>query len=238
MAPSATAAAAPAGMPAGPDASAAPRTVPATPGFGPISAAFLKATAASRTQGSPLVLEPTLLAIASFLGVFDALGSSVLTQLVATDFRWKLSAVRTAGARLKTTTAGSLVSAERKRPPGMFAASGADGLRWAHRVLRFVDALVAGLLSDPRAQPVAAATAAYRSTIGRRHGKVATALFEKGLALLPGRDVFVANLLAVPAAQRPPGKGHFAEVDEAMRKFREAAAPHVREFDLLFPGEE
>lgn len=209
-------------------------------GFGAISAGFDDAQHQSEAAGVALsggdaLAEPELRAVLRFLMIFDALGSAALTTLVGADFRSKAAAVRGALKRERTETVRGLVEAERKRPPRpLWDAAGSEGLRWARRILMFVDALVGRLLTDERMELRQAACEAYRMTLAKNHVAITRTIFENALALLPDRKVFLCNLFGV----EDPSPPQLAESLAAMHHFRASAKPHIDMFNSVFAEED
>lgn len=208
-------------------------------GFGAIAGGFDEARAASDAEGiyvtdGDVLAEPLLRAVLGFLAVFDALGSAVLTRVVGSDFRSKASSARSALSRENVSSVRGMVEAEMKRAPGIFDSSGTEALRWARRVILFVDALVKHLLSDVKAELRTAATEAYRTTLALNHPSITQSIFENALALLPDRAVFLDNLYDAAASDPVDPVRRAADSILTMRAFRAAVHPHIVALDSIF----
>lgn len=177
-----------------------------------------------------LDIEPLLAAVSTFLIIFDALGSVVITELVRKDFGWKMGALRAAVVRLKAVSSRDVVRREVAAPPRMFDASGIEALQWVNRILQFVDGLVARMISDPALELKDACTESYRATLATRHPKITRSIFEKALSLVPSRARFFANISHVDIASEQDLRRNLAGMDE----FRLAVAPHIGALTTMF----
>lgn len=181
-----------------------------------------------------IAIDKFVAAITAFLGIFDALGSTVITDIVRKDFRWKINGLEKASKRLRAESVRDLVRKELKSPPRFWAPSGIESLLWAHRILRFVEHLVDYLVEDPNLELHDACVKAYRATLAPRHPHMTRIIFEKALHLVPPRSKFIANLSQHDA----PTDDDRALCLVGMKDFLRSTRPVIEALRTLFDMEE
>lgn len=181
-----------------------------------------------------IAIDKFIASITSFLNIFDALGSNVITDIVRKDFRWKMNGLRNSARRLRAESVRQVVRNELKSPPRFWAPSGIESLLWSHRILRFVDTLVEALACDATLELREACVKAYRATLAVRHPQMTRLIFEKALNLVPPRAQFNANLMKIKA----PSEADRALCLVGMKEFLRCTRPVIEALGTLFDMEE
>lgn len=173
-------------------------------------------------------------AISTFLTIFDALGSPIITEIVRRDFRAKTNALRNSARRLRAQTLRQLVVNELKSPPRFWAPSGIQSLLWSNRILHFIQRLVQLLVDDAQCELKDACISAYRETLALRHPHMTKVIFERALQLVPPRKQFLTNLCE---------SEHLSDDDAklclvGMKDFLNATRPHTTALATLIEMEQ
>lgn len=207
--------------------------------FSDINKAFLQAADDSEARNwcfhkGDIAIDQFLTSITGFLTIFDALGSTAITDIVRKDFRWKTNGLRNSAKRLHAESVRDVVRKELKSPPRFWAPSGIESLLWSHRILSFVEQMVDHLVEDSSLELHDACIRSYRDTLALRHNHMTKVIFERALGLVPSRARFIANLTKHDKATEED----YASCLVGMKEFLRSTRPVIEALRTLFDMEE